>query len=74
MKMHCVNCDWIGPIEFDGQPCPKCDGYNFVAIRSGTAPDTSLWLGDERRTWLKEHGGIQPTIQAMIDRAMKRKS
>jgi len=38
----------------------------------GTRPDTSLWLGDERRAWLKGHGGIQPTIQAMIDRAMKR--
>lgn len=38
----------------------------------GTSPDTSLWLGDKRRAWLKEHGGIQPTVQAMIDKAMKR--
>jgi hypothetical protein len=40
---------------------------------AGTAPDTSLWLGNKRRAWLREQGGIQPTIQAMIDRAMKRK-
>jgi len=39
---------------------------------AGTAPDTSLWLGNTRRAWLKGHGGIQPTIHAMIDRAMKR--
>lgn len=39
---------------------------------SGTSPDTSIWLGDERRAWLKEHGGIQPTIQSMIDKAMRR--
>lgn len=38
----------------------------------GTAPDTSLHLGDERRAWLKDRGGIQQNIQAMIDRAMKR--
>jgi len=38
----------------------------------GTRPDTSLYLGDERRAWLKDHGGIQPTIHTMIDRAMKR--
>jgi len=38
----------------------------------GTPPDTSLHLGPERRDWLKEHGGMQPTIHAMIDRAMKR--
>jgi len=42
--------------------------------KPGTPPDTSLHLGDKRRTWLQEHGGIQPTICAMIDRAMKRKS
>jgi len=38
----------------------------------GTAPDTSLHLGDARRAWLKSRGGYQPTIRAMIDRAMKR--
>lgn len=41
---------------------------------SGTAPDTPLHLGPKRRTWLKEHGGPQPTICAMIDRAMKSQS
>lgn len=39
---------------------------------AGTAPDTSLFLGVERLAWLKEHGGIQPTIRAMIDKAMSR--
>ena len=42
--------------------------------KSGASPDTSLHLGDKRRTWLQKQGGIQPTICAMIDRAMKRKS
>lgn len=42
--------------------------------KPGTAPDTSLCLGDERRAWLQKQGGIQPTIHAMIDRAMKRES
>jgi hypothetical protein len=37
---------------------------------AGTPPDTSLHLGDARRAWLKDNGGIQPTIQAMIDQAM----
>lgn len=38
---------------------------------SGTRPDTSLFLGDERKHWLSEQGGIQPTIQRLIDEAMK---
>jgi hypothetical protein len=37
---------------------------------AGTAPDTSLHLGVERRAWLKDHGGIQPMINALIDAAM----
>jgi len=37
----------------------------------GTPPDTSLHLGDARRAWLKDHGGIQPTITHLIDDAMK---
>jgi len=37
----------------------------------GTPPDTSLHLGDERRAWLKSHGGIQPTIAKLIDDVMK---
>jgi cyclophilin family peptidyl-prolyl cis-trans isomerase len=40
--------------------------------KPGTAPDTSLWLGEERRAWLKKNGGIQPMIHAIVDRAMKR--
>lgn len=36
----------------------------------GTKPDTSLWLGEDRKHWLAEHGGIQPTIQRLIDEAM----
>lgn len=35
----------------------------------GTAPDTSLHLGAERRSWLREQGGIQPTIHSLIDGA-----
>ena len=38
---------------------------------TGTAPDTSLHLGQERRIWLKAHSGIQPTITRLIDDAMK---
>jgi hypothetical protein len=37
---------------------------------SGTAPDTSLHLGEERREWLKAQGGIQPMIHKLIDREM----
>lgn len=37
---------------------------------SGTKPDTSLYLGSERKRWLAGHGGIQPTIQQLIDTAM----
>jgi hypothetical protein len=55
--------------------CPFCAEGQPATFKhkSGTPPDTSLFLGDARRAWLKErHGGIQPTIHAMIDRAMKR--
>lgn len=38
---------------------------------SGTAPDTSLFLGDKRKDWLAQQGGIQPTIQRLIDQAMQ---
>ena len=38
---------------------------------SGTAPDTSLHLGAERKKWLVQQGGIQPTICRLIDQAMK---
>lgn len=38
--------------------------------KAGTKPDTSLYLGDERRAWLKQQEGIQPTIQRLIDGAM----
>jgi len=37
----------------------------------GTAPDTSLHLGDERRAWLKANGGLQPTINRLVDAAMQ---
>lgn len=36
----------------------------------GTRPDTSLFLGDDRKAWLQAQGGIQPTIQRLIDEAM----
>jgi len=39
---------------------------------SGTAPDTSLYLGKERRAWLVEQGGIQPVIQRLIDEAIQK--
>jgi len=39
---------------------------------SGAKPDTSLFLGGERRQWLKEQGGIQPTIHRLIDEARGR--
>lgn len=39
--------------------------------QSGTAPDTSLLLGPDRRDWLQSQGGIQPTIQRLIDQAMQ---
>jgi hypothetical protein len=37
----------------------------------GTRPDTALHLGDQRRTWLKARGGLQPGIVALIDAAMQ---
>ena len=50
-------------------------GYNAdihwkdISHARGTAPDTSLHLGSERRAWLAEQGGIQPTIVKLIDSA-----
>lgn len=44
--------------------------YKAAPKRGGAKPDTSLWLGDDRKAWLREHGGIQPIIHALIDRAM----
>lgn len=41
------------------------------APKGGTKPDTSLWLGPERKAWLKANGGIQPTLHALIDKAMQ---
>lgn len=38
--------------------------------RSGTAPNTSLWLDDAQRAWLASQGGIQPTIRRLIAEAM----
>ena len=38
----------------------------------GTAPDTSLHLGADRKEWLRQQGGIQPTIIRLIDEAMRR--
>jgi hypothetical protein len=43
------------------EPTPKTTG--------GTAPDTSLHLGHERKNWLRDQGGIQPTIHRLIDEA-----
>lgn len=37
---------------------------------SGTAPDSSLHLGEKRKDWLRKQGGIQPTIHRLIDDAM----
>lgn len=39
--------------------------------KGGTAPDTSINLGDERKQWLRDQGGIQPTIQRLLDAAMQ---
>ncbi len=41
---------------------------------SGTKPDTSIFLGEERKSWLKFQGGIQPTIQKLIDDARGEKN
>jgi len=40
-------------------------------LARGTPPDTSLHLGEARLAWLKDRGGIQPTLIRMIDEAMK---
>lgn len=45
--------------------------YKRLANRPGTKPDTSLFLGNERKAWLQSQGGIQPTIQKLIDEAMQ---
>lgn len=58
----------------------QMDGFFLSAARPeeyrrpskpGTKPDTSLALGEERKRWLAEQGGIQPTILRLIDEAMK---
>jgi hypothetical protein len=41
--------------------------------RPGVRPDTSLYLGEDRRAWLQQQGGIQPTIQQLIDREMQQR-
>ena len=51
----------------DGGMDPHEAAFNVLRRTRGTAPDTSLYLGEERRAWLKERGGIQPTINQMID-------
>ena len=35
--MHCVNCDWVGTINYEGEPCPNCDGYNLVRVKNPAA-------------------------------------
>lgn len=56
----------------DGGMRPEEAEYNVKEQHTpGTPPDTSLFLGDERRAWLKSQGGIQPTIQKLIDEAMR---
>ena len=49
---------------------PRQAIYEIERQRPGTAPDTSLYLGPERRAWMIEQGGIQPTIRRLIDDAM----
>lgn len=49
---------------------PEQAQREVAAVTSGTAPDTSLHLGAERKGWLAAQGGIQPTILKMIDEAM----
>lgn len=51
--------------------CDRCNEHdNYKPHAPGTAPDTSLHLGDERKEWLRQQGGIQPTIIRLIDEAM----
>lgn len=38
--------------------------------RGGAKPNTSLYLPDDLKTWLREHGGIQPTITKLVKKAM----
>lgn len=65
----------------DGETSTVVDGRNVLyrgqvigrvmaQSRPGTAPDTSLFLGPDRKGWLAEQGGIQPTIQRMVDDMM----
>lgn len=59
---------WFFEMKKRGEPI---NNVNIPARPSiGTKPDTSIYLGPERRAWLKAHGGIQPTIHKMIDAAM----
>lgn len=39
--------------------------------RAGAKPNTSLYLSDDLKTWLRENGGIQPTITKLIRQAMQ---
>ena len=56
----------------DGGMEPDQAIHELDRRRSGTAPDTSLYLGTKRRSWLQAQGGIQPTIQRMIDEEIEK--
>src|SRR3990167_10642300 len=49
----------------DGGMDPHEAAFNVLRRTRGTAPDTSLKLGKERREWLATQGGIQPTIHKL---------
>lgn len=83
VKLTCDFCDdelHISAKEYDSLKryyrsgaairCDKCLGAKRPPHAPGTAPDTSLHLGDERKEWLRQQGGIQPTIIRLIDEAM----
>jgi len=66
---------WEGPLsehymDFE-EAFPSIDVEEQESFRSGTAPNTSLWLDDAQRAWLQGQGGIQPTIRRLIDEAMR---
>jgi len=59
-------------LELVDRGIPVYHAQEMAIKRSpGTAPDTSLYLGDRRRAWLRDQGGIQPTINRLIDQAMQ---
>lgn len=66
-----ANSEWRGRRVRNGWRIDSDEPEPKRKHAAGTRPDTSLYLGDARRSWLTRQGGIQPTIQQLVDAAMR---